>query len=245
MGIKRETGFVLNLYPYKETSSIVVLLTKNEGIKKGIAKGLGRKKTNLKELLSQFSEVEVQFYEGEKGQLVTFTEAEILNSVVFSIINSPCPFILSYFAEILLSTVPEGQPNEKVYKLIKHIIDGFSKNVQWQKLKIYFDYWIIKLNGILPQKFLCKCKSKANYYSYEKNEFYCTEHKNGIEFPKGFMKFLEELKEKNIFSIPNFDSNLEFYKFANQIFYKILLNFLQREIKSYNFLKTCDKLFIV
>lgn len=245
MGIKKETGFVLSLYPYKETSSIVVLLTKKEGIKKGIAKGIKRKKSNLKELLSQFSEVEVQFYEGEKGQLITFTEAEILNSIVFSLINSPCPFIISYFAEILLATVPEGQPNERVYKLIKHIIDGFSKNVRWQKLKVYFDYWIIKLNGILPQKFLCKCKKEADYYNYEKNEFYCAEHKNGIKFPEGFKEFLEELKEKNIFSILDFESNYEIYKFSNQIFHKILLNFLQKEIKSYNFLKTCDKLFII
>lgn len=246
MSIKKEIGFVLTQYPYKETSSIVVLFTKSEGIKRGIAKGLGKKKSNLKELLSQFSEVEVQFYEGEKGELVTFTEAEVINSVVPYIIGSPCPFILSYFAEVLLSTVPEGQPNEKVYKLVKHIIEGFSNKIKWQKLKVYFDFWIIKLNGIMPSKFLCKCKKEANYFDEKTNNFYCLEHKNeGIEFPSEFNNFLKELKEKDVFSIPEFEENYEIYKFSNKIFNGILLNFLQKEIKSYNFLKTCDKLFII
>jgi len=246
MAIKKEFGFVLAQYPYKETSSIVVLLTKNEGIKKGIAKGIKRKKSKLKELLSQFSEVEVEFYEGERGELVTFTEAEIINSIVSSIIESPCPFILSYFGEVLIQIVPEGQPNEKIYKLTKHIIDGFSKKVEWQKLKVYFDFWILKLNGILPQKFLCKCKKEAVFFEEKAVDFYCFEHnKGGMKFPEGFENFFSHMREKNVFSLPPFNENFETYKFSNLVFHHLLQNFLQKEIKSYNFLKTCDKLFIL
>ncbi len=246
MAIKKERGFVLTQYPYKETSSIVVFFTKNEGLKKGIAKGIKRKKSKLKDLLSQFSEVEVHFYEGERGELVTFTEAEIINSIIPSVIESPCPFVLSYFAEILIQVVPEGQPNEKIYKLIKHIIDGFSKKVEWQKLKVYFDFWILKLNGIFPSKFFCKCKREAIYFDETSKEFYCYEHnRKGIKLPEGFEGFLKSLKEKDVFSIPSFEENFEVYKFSNHLFHNLLLNFLQREIKTYNFLKTCDKLFML
>lgn len=246
MAIKKEKGFVLTLYPYKETSSIVVLLTEKEGLKRGIAKGIGRKKSKMKELLCQFSEVEVQFYEGEKGELVTFTEAEILNSPLSALLESPCPFILSYFAEILLEVVPEGQPNEKIFKLTKHIIDGFSRKVPWQCLKIYFDFWILKLNGIFPQKFLCKCKGEAVFFDEKTREFYCLEHKKeGIKFPDNFYSFLSNFKNKDIFSMPPFEEKKEIYRFSNKIFHNLLLNFLQKEIKSYNFLKTCDKLFML
>lgn len=246
MAIKKEKGFVLNIYPYRETSSIVVLLTEKEGIKRGIAKGIGRKKSKTKDLLCQFSEVEVQFYEGERGQLVNFTEAEILNSPLTQIIASPCPFILSYFAEVLLEVVPEGQPNEKIYKLTKHIIEGFSKGIPWQNLKVYFDFWILKLNGIFPQRFLCKCQRQAAFFDEKSKDFYCEMHiKEGIKFPEKFYGFLDILKKKEVSSIPNFEEKIEIYRFSNLIFHHLLLNFLQKEIKSYNFLKTCDKLFML
>lgn len=246
MAIKKEKGFVLSIYPYRETSSIVVLLTEKEGIKRGIAKGIGRKKSKTKDLLCQFSEVEVQFYEGERGQLVNFTEAEVINSPVSQIIESPCPFILSYFAEVLLEVVPEGQPNEKIYKLTRHIIENFSKGIPWQKLKIYFDFWILKLNGIFPQSFLCKCQREAIFFDEKSKDFYCERHiKEGIRFPEKFYGFLDILKKEEVSSIPSFEENLEIYRFSNLIFHNLLLNFLQKEIKSYNFLKTCDKLLML
>lgn len=246
MAVKRERGFVLINYPYRETSSIVVLLTEREGIKKGIAKGVKRKKTKMQELLSQFSEIEVNFYEGEKGELVTFTEAELIKSILPDLLDYPCPFILTYIAEILLQIVPEGQPNEKIFKLTKHILEGFSKKIEWQKLKVYFDYWILKLNGILPQKFSCNCKKNANYFNEKTFDFYCEEHnKNGLKFPEKLEIFLNELKKKDIFSAPPLTENYELYKFSNLIFSGLISNFLQREIKALNFLKTCDKLFIL
>ncbi len=246
MAIKKEKGFVLALYPYKETSSIITILTEKEGIKRGIAKGIGRKGAKTKDLLSQFSEVEFNFYEGEKGGLITITEAEILNSLTLHIIESPCPFILTYIAEILMETVPENQGNENIYKLTKHIIDGFMKKIPWQVLKVYFDFWMIKLNGIFPSRFLCKCKKEARYFDEEKGDFFCEEHKGkGMEFPENFNDFLKILKEKKLSEIPNFKEEMKNYTFANLIFNNILKNFIQKEIKSYNYLKTCDKLFIL
>jgi len=66
----------------------------------------------------------------------------------------------SYIADLLIAFVPPRDANEKLYRMIKACVEsGGHSTVDLAAIRLYFELWLLRLGGYLPDWSLCdECK---------------------------------------------------------------------------------------
>ncbi|RNE49583.1 DNA repair protein RecO [Corynebacterium alimapuense] len=67
----RDRALVVRTYAFGEADRIIVLLTRNHGIKRGVAKGVRRAKSRFGSRLQPFVDIDVQMYPGRNLESIT------------------------------------------------------------------------------------------------------------------------------------------------------------------------------
>src|SRR5688500_9158166 len=80
MGIIETEGLVLKSYGLAEADKIVVFLTQEQGLIRGVAKGAKRLKSRFGGSLEPFSIVRLTYFQKEERELVSIKQCEILKS---------------------------------------------------------------------------------------------------------------------------------------------------------------------
>lgn len=151
MGIFETEGLVLRTYPLSDADKIVVLLTRDDGLVRGVAKGAKRLKSRFGSGLEPFSIVRVSYFKKEERELVSIDHTDLERSF-FSIASDPM-FLehFSYAAELLQSFAPPHDPNERLYKMTKICLETAADDPSaLAAVLAYFEIWLLKLGGFLP-----------------------------------------------------------------------------------------------
>ena len=113
MRIEAEPGFLLHSTPYRETSLLVDLYTKNHGRIRCVAKGF--RKPNKKGISRPlFPYTEHQFSWQGRGDLKTLTQADAINTPAF--LQQECLFTGLYVNELLYRLLPEYDAHDYLYQ---------------------------------------------------------------------------------------------------------------------------------
>ena len=160
MGLVETEGLVLKSYSLAEADKIVVLLTQNEGLVRGVAKGAKRLKSRFGGGLEPFSIVQISYFQKEERELVSISHIELIKSY-FEKASDPDFFEkFAYLVELLVEFAPPHDPNEKLYRMAKVCLETASENPRnLDATVVYFELWILRLGGYLPDWNKCdKCK---------------------------------------------------------------------------------------
>src|SRR5688572_6945002 len=153
-------SLVLKTYNLAEADRIVVFLTREHGLVRGVAKGAKRLKSKFGSTLEPFSTVQLTYFQKEDRDLVSVQQVELLRSS-FEVASDPS-FLhtYSYIADLLLSFVPQGDPNETLYRMVKAcIVSGGSRAEELASIRFYFEVWLLRLGGYIPDWSRCNiCK---------------------------------------------------------------------------------------
>src|SRR6188508_3361059 len=128
MALIETESVVLKSYNLAEADRIVVFLTHDHGIVRGVAKGAKRLKSKFGSGLEPFSVVRMTYFEKESRELVTIDRADIVTSN-FAAASDP-DFLqkFAYLAELLISISPPHDPNETLYRMVKACLDEAAEN---------------------------------------------------------------------------------------------------------------------
>ena len=153
-------SLVLKSYNLAEADRIVVFFTREQGIIRGVAKGAKRLKSRFGSALEPFSTVNLEYFHKEDRELVSIREIELIRS---SFEEASDPEILqtfSYIADLLIAFVPPHDPNETLYRMVKACIgSGSSSPEDLAAVRLYFELWLLRLGGYLPDWNVCDgCK---------------------------------------------------------------------------------------
>lgn len=151
MGQVETEGLVLRTYALSDADKIVVVLTRDEGLVRGVAKGARRLKSRFGSGLEPFSVVRISFFRKEERELVSIGDVELVRSF-FSVASDPL-FLeaFSYAAELLQSFAPPHDPNERLYNMARICLEtAASDSASTTAVVIYFEIWLLKLAGFLP-----------------------------------------------------------------------------------------------
>lgn len=164
MSLVETEGLILKTYSLAEADKIVVLLTQNEGLVRGVAKGARRLKSRFGGSLEPFSIVDITYFQKEERELVSIRQIDLIKSFFDAAGN---PFFLqkfAYLSELLVSFAPPHDPNENLYRMAKVCLEtaaADSKNLE--NIAIYFEIWILRLGGYLPDWNVCDvCKTEIS-----------------------------------------------------------------------------------
>lgn len=160
MGLVETEGLVLKSYGLSEADKIVVFLTQEHGLVRGVAKGAKRMKSKFGGSLEPFSIVRLTYFQKEDRELVSIQQSEIIKSF-FEIAVQPNTFQkFAYLVELLSDFAPPSDPNERLYRMAKVCLETSDEHPEkLSQMIFYFELWLLKLGGYLPSWDRCDiCK---------------------------------------------------------------------------------------
>lgn len=154
-------ALVLRSYKLGETSKIVVLLTRERGKLRAVARGARGKRSRYQSALEPLSEVRASLYGRQGTELYRLGGCELLRSAFLAgsrDLENALAF--SYFAELLDAFCPEAQAEDDVYRLAVSVIRAAEAGRPAELLSRYLEAWLLKLHGLYPSTSRCACCSK-------------------------------------------------------------------------------------
>ncbi len=155
-------AIILRAYRLSEADKIIVSLTKSEGTVRGVARGARRLKSRFGASLEPFTHSTLSFFAKEGRDLVTIKSAEIITSY-FTLSRKPEVIaILEHFGQLIIDFSPPHQPDEKLFRLIVACLEAISAKPDCAAdIHPYFELWVLKLTGFLPDLKACSGCGRA------------------------------------------------------------------------------------
>lgn len=161
MPLHETESLVLKSYSLAEADRIIVFLTRDHGIVRGVAKGAKRLQSRFGSTLELFSTVNLEYFQKEDRELASIQRVDLVRSC-FDLASDP-GFLqtFSYIADLLTAFLPPHDPNEKLYRMVKACLAAADDNspTTFASLRLYFELWLLRLSGYLPDWSNCSnCK---------------------------------------------------------------------------------------
>ncbi len=164
MALFETESIVLRSYNLSEADKIVVFLTHDHGIIRGVAKGVKRLKSKFGSSLEPFSVVRLSYIQKDSVELVSIDKAELIRSYFASASDPDFLQKFSYLGELLITLSPPHDPNKVLYRMVSACLDATAA-VPGNLLNVglYFELWLLRLSGYLPDWDRChKCGRQLN-----------------------------------------------------------------------------------
>jgi DNA repair protein RecO (recombination protein O) len=147
-------AIILRTYKLGEADRIVVFLTRDRGKRRGVAQGARRLRSRFGGALEPLTRVEVTYFEKESRELVSLNYADPLSSPLWSV-RADALGHTGYFAELIDECALEGDADDRLYRLGSSLVDALAAGVPVEPLARYFEYWLLRLQGVYPTQLAC------------------------------------------------------------------------------------------
>ena len=147
MPLHTTDALILRTYKLGESDRIVVFLTRDRGKKRGVAKNARQSRRRFGGGLEPMTYGRVGYVERERRDLVRLDYVEQLRSPLSAVSGEALGYV-SYFAELIDEWAQEADPNEALFRLGASIVDAIASDVSIERLARYFEYWLLRLQGV-------------------------------------------------------------------------------------------------
>lgn len=181
MALLTTEALVLRGYKLGETSKVVVFLTRERGKVRAVARGARGGRPRYQSALEPLSEVRVTLYGRQGAELLRLGQAELLHSAFrFGEQGLEAALFLSSCAELLDAFSPEGEAEERVYRLALAVLRAVEGGADPDLVRRYLETWLLRLHGLYPPLDECaSCSRKLppgrREYHRPAHGFVCTE----------------------------------------------------------------------
>jgi DNA repair protein RecO (recombination protein O) len=151
---KQSEALVLRTYPFHEADLLVTLFTRAEGKVRGVAKAARRSKRRFGGALEPLTHVVAHWEEKERQELARLDSFDIIASPLAVQVSYVRVLALEYVAEVLDQLLPDREPSDSIFRLALSVVGQLRSDAIWMPLT-YFDLWIIRLIGLLPDLSAC------------------------------------------------------------------------------------------
>jgi len=177
MSLKQSEAIILRSQNIGEQDKIVSFFSRDKGIIKGIAKGARKFGNRFGSSLEPLSLVKIFYYEKERKDLVTVSNCDLLESFFDLQKDLQTSFTLSYFTELIEEFSLTRAKDDILYRLLFMTLKSLKNGKDLNFLTRYFEAWLLKINGVLPDFQKCKkCHkpfSAPGWLSPKKDGVFC------------------------------------------------------------------------
>lgn len=242
MPLEFAEAIIFRSSPWGELDKIVVFFSRDKGLLRGIAKGARKFANRFGSSLEPMSYVKVFYYEKERQDLVTISQCDLLESFfeLQSDFHNAC--ILNYWAELTEEFYPARIKEEPLFRLLLACLRAFKAGGDRDLLTRYFEIWLLRLSGLLPEVNRCqKCRQALTsqaWLSPKKDGFFCKRCSAGKEdpVPLELLSFIKWTKKSPPTEKPPFSP--EVARRLAAVVQSCLIYHLEKEPKSLRWLKT-------
>ncbi len=147
-------AIVLRTWPFHEADLLVSLFTREQGKVKGVARHAMRSRKRFGGALEPMTHVRATYVERPRQELVRLDGFEILSSPLARPVDYARTAALQMVAEVLEEVMPEGAPEDAVFRLALAVLDELQVGKVWMPIT-YFALWMNRLMGWMPELGYC------------------------------------------------------------------------------------------
>ena len=156
MAVLETEALVLRSYNLAEADKIVVCLTRRAGLVRAVAKNSRKLKNRFGAALEPFTLLNISCFQKEHQELISLQQAEILKSNFNLFGNAEILTALAYMGDLVIEFSPPYHPNETLFRMLKACLEAVAAcPSDLQAILRYFEVWLLKLEGFLPDLNLC------------------------------------------------------------------------------------------
>ena len=176
MAIRKTEAFVIKTQPFRSSSLIVTLFTRDFGKIRGIAKGVRKEREMRGALFELFTHADIIFYEKIRSELHLISEASIIDS--FDVLRTRLDTIAyaSYFAELVEVLTEVQDPHESIFCLLE-VCFRYLPAIPGEKIARLFEVKLLSEIGWLPHLNDClQCREsvpEAGFFSVSQGGVLC------------------------------------------------------------------------
>jgi DNA repair protein RecO (recombination protein O) len=176
-------AIVLRAWPFQEADLLVSLFTREQGRVKGVARHALRSRRRFGGALEPMTYVRATYAERPKQELVRLDAFEILSSPLSRPIDYERTAALQMVAEVLEEALPEGAPEDAVFRLALAVLEEIQVGRVWLPVT-YFCLWMNRLMGWMPELGHCvvcglDLRGGTVWYSATSDRVTCSDDRRG------------------------------------------------------------------
>lgn len=147
---RQSEALILRTYPFHEADLLVTFFTRSEGKVRGVAKAAKRSRKRFGGALEPLTHVVAHWEEKPRQELARLDSCDIISSPLTAEVSYPRLVALSYIAEVIDQLLPDREPSDEIFRLTLAVVRQLKPDSIWMPLT-YFDLWIVRLIGLLPE----------------------------------------------------------------------------------------------
>ena len=163
-----------------EYNKLVFLFTRPRGRVKAIAYGARKIKNRFGSSLEPFTHGYAHLLEKKGRNYISLDQMDIILSSFTLYEDYIIAAHLYYYAELLDLALPEEQAEENIFRLTLEMLKGFNLKLAPNLVAAYFEVWLLKLLGLLPEYKSCyycgaTLKNQKDIYLAKDGFLFCSE----------------------------------------------------------------------
>lgn len=179
-----DEAIVLTRAPLRERDLLIVLLTRQKGLQRTIARrARGGTRGGAGAVLEPLNRCRVRLFQRRGAQLASLDEAELVRSAL-ALACSPAAWAAGQMvAELAILYCPEGQRLEASFRLVDHCLENLLGGNDPRIVAAYAELWFLRLGGVLPDVTRCAACGKplgGGPWGWDAaaGHLFCSEHAN-------------------------------------------------------------------
>ncbi|HOP61376.1 MAG TPA: DNA repair protein RecO [Candidatus Saccharicenans sp.] len=242
MPLDQSEAIILRTENFGEQDKLVVFFSREKGLVRGLAKGARKFNNRFGSSLEPFSQVRLFYYEKEKHDFVTISNSDLIDSAfeLFSQLKTSWAF--AYLAELTEKFSPYREKEELLYRLLQAVRSAAKAGQPVEYITRYFEFWFLKINGILPDFNRCQhCQRPINASSWlapERQGVLCPACASDqkLEVTPVARRLIDWMKKNSPLTTPDFVLTPQDWKNLGKVFQAIIIFHLEERPRTLDYL---------
>ena len=155
MKFHQAEALILEVSDLQEADRIVVFLTREEGKRRGVARGAKRRFSRFAGELQPLAKARIGWMEKEGRDLVRIGSVELVRPVKHLQLDLEGILLGATIAEQAALFAQEGEPSEVLYRLLDATVEALEAGRDRDLVARYFESWLLRTAGIFPPPEAC------------------------------------------------------------------------------------------
>lgn len=155
MKVRQAEAILLSVQDLQEADRVVEFLTREEGKRRGVARGAKRRYSRFAGELQPLAKARIGWVEKEGRDLVRIGSVELLRPAKALAADLEGILLGAAIAEQMSVFAQEGEPSEVAFRLLDATIEALEAGVDRALAARYYESWLLRLAGVFPAPIDC------------------------------------------------------------------------------------------
>lgn len=155
MALRSDDAYVVGTFDLGESDVVVTLVAEHAGTVRGVAPAARKSRKRFGGSLDPLTRVRARWWEKEGRELHRIESLECERSYSKMQADPVRQAACAVLAEISTAVAREGQSDRREFRLLGAVLDALEGGLDpWLAVR-YFEFWTLKLHGVLPDLEAC------------------------------------------------------------------------------------------